>query len=239
VCAAIAVLGLLPLMPRPVAGMGLGTVGVADVAPQVGPAVCLTPAIASVQAQKSPGSPDPVGNQAGVTGTMVHINGTNLMATGCLPTIKVNTTTQSAPSPTSQDPTPPVASATDLYFVSSGDSGRVTVTLSDLTGGQYGSNNNLTFIVPPAVTGLSSQSVVERSQVTVSGSGFSLGGLLGGAAVTYYKGSAPTAGSTAVACDEQSVTDTSLSDTAVNMTAPATYCAGQAIIAFVDRKSVV
>ncbi len=86
------------------------------------------------------------------------------------------------------------------------------------------SNNNLTFLSPPVITGMSTQTPSESEFIALAGTGFTAGGLNPTTGVTYYRGPAASQ----VGCDAQPALITD--DTHMTLYAPTTYCAGDAVL---------
>ena len=138
------------------------------------------------------------------------------------PTAAPTPTASPSPSPTSvANPPGPEA----VYFPSTGDSGPVSVQFTDPSNPSAApvvSNNNLTFLSPPVITGMSTHTPAEGEFIALAGSGFAAGGLNPIAGVTYYQGAAAAQ----VGCDA----DAALigDDAHMTLSAPTTYCSGDA-----------
>ena len=261
-CTATVGLGLLGLLPHTASAGGasgvnagsvlptpsLGTVGApatANANATAAPApstLCPTPKVLGVSAETVTGYSAPTGSQSGPSNTLVAITGDqpsgpgsgDLEATGCMTTITIDGVTQPAPTPTAANPTPPSDTSNVLYFVATGQSGPVTVTLSDVSGNANSSNDNFTFLSPPKLSGFSPTSVDEGSGITANGSGFSLGGIVRNVYTTWYTGAAPTPSKpTASLCSASPVQlSSSNADAQLTAFAPATYCAGHGVLTF-------
>ncbi|MHB8719332.1 MAG: glycosyltransferase family 2 protein [Candidatus Dormibacteria bacterium] len=206
--------------------------------------LCPTPALAdqvnsagtttayAVQAISQPGEPPATGLHSGTAGTWVQLNGSNLVGPpGCTTTITVGGQKQTYPiRADSANPAPPAGTASQLTFAARGASGPVQVTVTDPTNASNSSNSNYTFLGQVAVTAISTQSPPEGSVMTLSGSGFALGGLTAAGTVTYFQGAAspsPVICSAGTAYQVQSTPGSNVpSDTTLLMTAPTTYCRG-------------
>lgn len=209
----------------------------AQPATATGPGVPATPYIAAVATESVPGAPAPQDVQAGPPGTWVHISGAGLLVPGCVTTVWIGGVMQvypaapvTAATTPPQTTAPPAPTATDIVFQATSMpgggpvSGPVTVRLSapDSTPAvpdQVISNANWTFVMPPVVGAISSTHGTEMSPLTMSGQGFSLGGLVQAASATYRQG-------LAAPCDAEPATVSG--DGSLTTVAPQTYCSGTA-----------
>ncbi|HEV7679652.1 MAG TPA: glycosyltransferase family 2 protein [Candidatus Dormibacteraeota bacterium] len=213
--------------------------------------VSADPAGSGVQTVAAAGAPVPQGPQAGPAGTWVTVNGTNLVAPGCWTFVYIGAAQQSLPAPTTAGAIAPQPTATSVTVAAGGsagapESGQVRVVLSPggppgggvaqpaagLPGltpapGSVSSNGTLTFVEPPSISTQALQSA-ERTPLSLSGTGFQLGGLVTASAPTmaYHAGADPA---TAPVCDSVPA-DPVAADTALRAYAPATFCSGAMVL---------
>ena len=250
-CTALVGMALTPLLPRDAAGQTApGASSQAGAAAASAPTVCQTPTISAINTETSPGSGVYSGPPAGPKGVWVQVTGTNLVSPVCQRAVYVGTVRQpndqdtpgpitpptpnpspspgASPTPTAAPSPSPTASppgTETIYFPSNGDSGPVSVQLTDPTSSAtVVSNNNLTFLAPPVISGMSTQTPTESQFIALAGSGFTAGGLNPSVGVTYYRGPA----SSQVGCDAEPALITD--DAHMTLNAPATYCSGDAAL---------
>ena len=251
-CTVAAGLALTPLLPRDAAGQTApGASSSAAGSPPATSSLCPAPTISAINTETSPGSGVYTGPPAGPKGVWVQISGSNLVDPACQKAVLVGTVRQpndqptpgpiTPPSPTaspspspSSSPTPtpspsaPAPGTETIYFPSNGDSGAVSVQFTDpsSSGAPVVSNNNLTFLSPPVITGMSTQTPSESEFIALAGTGFTAGGLNPITGVTYYRGPATSQ----VGCDADAALITD--DTHITLNAPSTYCSGDAVLTF-------
>ncbi len=232
----VAALAMTPLLPHDVGGQTRSGVAASLTANPVtgnSSAICPTPSLSAVNTETAPGSGVYTGPPAGPKGVWVQVTGTNLISPPCQMTVYVGTVAQ--PSATPSPPPPDQPSTVNqpgteaVFFQSTGDSGPVSVQLVDPTASNpqpIVSNNNLTFLSPPVITAMSTQTPSESDYIALTGTGFSMGNLSPATEVTYYQG--PTSSQVGCDVDAAFITD----DTHLTLSAPSTYCAGAALVTF-------
>ncbi|PZR82216.1 MAG: hypothetical protein DLM65_04395 [Candidatus Aeolococcus gillhamiae] len=255
-CAAAVGLALTPLIPHDTAGQSApGTSSSAPVgSPASNSAtLCPTPSISTVTTETTPGSGVYTAPPADPKGVWVQVTGTNLVSPVCQRSVYVGTVQQpgdqntpgpvtppspaASPTPTTSpsrassptpSPTAPPPDTETLYFSSNGDSGPVSVHFADPrhSSAPVLSNNNFTFLSPPVITGMSTQTPSESAYIALAGTGFTMGGLNPMTGVTYYQGPA----SSEVGCD--AVAAVFSDDAHMTLNAPTTYCNGDVVVTF-------
>ena len=244
-CAAVIGLALVPLAPHPAAGQ---TVGSGDASAAAGPSalpassvLCPTPVVTppagastAVSTETSPGSGVYTGPPNGPQNTWIQIVGSNLSSANCTTSVTIGAgspvVAQSTPPDLAPNATAP-APGTAIWVKSPGDSGAVTVTLTDATqpvtsSGANTDQTSYTFLTPPQIGAISTTNPTEGQSIAVTGSGFTLGKLSDLVGVTYFN-TAATAGNEC-AGNSVKVTD----DTHLAMLAAPTYCHGPAAVMF-------